>query len=110
VSREGARRGSRLQYAAYEADHQAWESALRPKACLLAVHRKLPLLEISERLTGSHNQVSKSLYYLLSKHPLFAGEGDPPIEAGKVVPCAQVQVYGKVISQFGWSKLRLKGE
>jgi IS30 family transposase len=41
VSREVARHGGRPQYRANEADHQAWESALRPKACLLAIHVKL---------------------------------------------------------------------
>src|SRR3990172_6898008 len=41
VSREVARHGGRPQYRANDADHQAWESAVRPKACLLAVHGKL---------------------------------------------------------------------
>ena len=41
VSREVARHGGRPQYRANEADHQAWESALRPKRCLLAIHVKL---------------------------------------------------------------------
>ena len=41
VSREVARHGGRPQYRASEADHQAWESALRPKRCLLAMHVKL---------------------------------------------------------------------
>src|SRR5450759_893519 len=41
VSREVARHGGRPQYRANEADHQAWESALRPKVCLLAIHVKL---------------------------------------------------------------------
>src|SRR6202790_3383945 len=36
VSREVARHGGRPQYRASEADHQAWESALRPKGWLLA--------------------------------------------------------------------------
>jgi hypothetical protein len=33
--------GGRPQYRAHEADQQAWESALRPKVCLLAIHGKL---------------------------------------------------------------------
>src|SRR3984893_14562 len=41
VSREVARHGGRPLYRANEADQQAWDSALRPKVCLLAVHRKL---------------------------------------------------------------------
>src|ERR1017187_6699938 len=36
VSREVARHGGRPLYRASEADSQAWESALRPKVCLLA--------------------------------------------------------------------------
>ncbi len=41
VSREVARHGGRPLYRASEADSQAWESALRPKTCLLASHGKL---------------------------------------------------------------------
>jgi IS30 family transposase len=41
VSREIARHGGRLAYRAHDADRQAWNAALRPKRCLLAVNRKL---------------------------------------------------------------------
>jgi IS30 family transposase len=41
VSREVARHGGHAQYRASEADQRAWESALRPKPCLLALHSKL---------------------------------------------------------------------
>src|SRR5580704_4982162 len=41
VSREVARHGGRPQYRASDADQQAWESALRPKRCLLALHVRL---------------------------------------------------------------------
>src|SRR6202166_1206119 len=41
VSREVARHGGRPQYRACDADQKAWESALRPKRCLLALHVKL---------------------------------------------------------------------
>ena len=41
ISREVARHGRRAQYRANEADQQAWESALRPKPCLLATHTTL---------------------------------------------------------------------
>ena len=41
VSREAARHGGRAQYRANEADQQAWDSATRPKPCLLATHNKL---------------------------------------------------------------------
>jgi len=41
VSREVARHGGRAQYRANQADQQAWESAWRPKTCLLATHTTL---------------------------------------------------------------------
>ena len=44
VSREVARHGGRLMYRASEADQRGWRSALRPKPCRLAHHRKLRLI------------------------------------------------------------------
>jgi IS30 family transposase len=41
VSREISRHGGRPVYRAHEADDRAWDSALRPKQCLLTVNRKL---------------------------------------------------------------------
>lgn len=41
VSREISRHGGRPAYRAHEADGHAWESALRPKRCFLALNRKL---------------------------------------------------------------------
>ncbi len=41
VSREGAPLGGPPLYRASDADQKAWESALRPKRCLLALHVKL---------------------------------------------------------------------
>jgi IS30 family transposase len=41
VSREIARHGSRSSYRATNADEMAWESALRPKPCLLALNGNL---------------------------------------------------------------------
>ncbi len=41
VSREVTRHGGRPAYRAHEADDQAWESALRPKKCFLALHPRL---------------------------------------------------------------------
>jgi IS30 family transposase len=41
VSREVARHGGNPSYRGHEADDQAWQSALRPKRCLLAMNRKL---------------------------------------------------------------------
>ncbi len=48
VSREVARHGGRPAYRATDADGQAWESALRPKRCLLAINREAA--EISLRV------------------------------------------------------------
>jgi IS30 family transposase len=41
VSREVARHGGRPAYRASQADGEAWQSALRPKRCLLSINRKL---------------------------------------------------------------------
>jgi len=41
VSREIVRHGGRPAYRAHDADGQAWQSALRPKRCLLVMNRKL---------------------------------------------------------------------
>src|SRR5579872_5984425 len=41
VSREISRNGGRPTYRAHAADDHAWDSALRPKKCLLAISRKL---------------------------------------------------------------------
>src|ERR1700691_2202713 len=59
VSREVARHGGRPLYRANEADQQAWESALRPKACLLATHTNLRELVASKLiLDWSPEQIS----------------------------------------------------
>src|ERR1700693_3394311 len=59
VSREVARHGGRPLYRANEADQQAWESALRPKLCLLAVHVKLQEIVASKLiLDWSPEQIS----------------------------------------------------
>ena len=50
VSREIARHGGRPQYRASEADHQAWNSAVRPKTCRLANHEKLRTMVASKLL------------------------------------------------------------
>src|SRR5580698_8679076 len=41
LSREISRNGGRPTYRAHAADDHAWDSALRPKRCLLAVNRRL---------------------------------------------------------------------
>ena len=62
VSREVARHGGRPLYRASEADHQAWESALRPKVCLLAIEEKLRTIVASKLiLDWSPEQISKWL-------------------------------------------------
>jgi transposase, IS30 family len=59
VSREVARHGGRPQYRANEADHQAWESALRPKVCRLAIHVKLQTIVASKLMRDwSPEQIS----------------------------------------------------
>ena len=59
VSRKVARHGGRPEYRAKEADDQAWESALRPKRCLLAMHVKLQQIVASKLiLDWSPEQVS----------------------------------------------------
>ena len=59
VSREVARHGGRPQYRVNETDHQAWESALRPKACLLASNGKLQAIVGSKLiLDWSPEQIS----------------------------------------------------
>ncbi len=59
VSREVARHGGRAQYRANQADQQAWESALRPKPCLLATHSKLQELVASKLMQDwSPEQIS----------------------------------------------------
>src|SRR6202163_3216491 len=62
VSREVARHGGRPLYRASEADHQAWESALRPKVCRLANHETLRMIVASKLiLDWSPEQISKWL-------------------------------------------------
>jgi IS30 family transposase len=59
VSREVARHGGRPQYRANQADHQAWEWALRPKTCLLAIDVKLQSIVASKLiLDWSPEQIS----------------------------------------------------
>jgi IS30 family transposase len=59
VSREVARHGGRPQYRAQQADEQAWQSALRPKTCLLAIHEQLRTIVASKLLLDwSPEQIS----------------------------------------------------
>jgi len=59
VCREVARHGGRPAYRAHEADHQAWNSAWRPKRCLLGTNHKLRDIVASKLLLDwSPEQIS----------------------------------------------------
>src|SRR6266404_3824983 len=59
VSREIVRHGGRPAYRAHDADGQAWQSAWRPKRCLLALNRKLRNIVASKLiLDWSPEQIS----------------------------------------------------
>jgi IS30 family transposase len=59
VSREVKRHGGRSVYRASQADDRAWDSALRPKQCLLALHSKLREMVASKLiLDWSPEQIS----------------------------------------------------
>src|SRR6266566_2669381 len=59
VSREVTRHGGGPAYRAHDADNQAWESALRPKRCLLTVNGKLRKIVASKLvLDWSPEQIS----------------------------------------------------
>jgi IS30 family transposase len=67
VSREVARHGGRPPYRASDADQKAWESALRPKVCLLAIRVKLQEIVASKLiLDWSPEQISG---WLKSQYP-----------------------------------------
>jgi IS30 family transposase len=59
VSREVARHGGRPAYRAGQADDEAWESAFRPKRCLLSIHVKLRNIVASKLIVDwSPEQIS----------------------------------------------------
>jgi IS30 family transposase len=67
VSREVARHGGRPAYRAHDADDHAWDAALRPKSCLLALNRKLRNMVASKLvLDWSPEQISG---WLKLQHP-----------------------------------------
>jgi IS30 family transposase len=67
VSREVQRHGGRSVYRASQADDRAWDSALRPRECLLAVSRKLRNVVASKLiLDWSPEQISG---WLKSEYP-----------------------------------------
>ena len=70
VSREITRHRGRRAYRAHEADEQAWESALRPKRCLLAVNQKLRNIIASKLvLDWSPEQISGWLKMQYPENP-----------------------------------------
>ena len=71
VSREVVRHGGRAQYRANEADQQAWESALRPKLCLLARHDQLRKMVASKLI----------LDWYLSRFPVGSRGSIPTMRA-----------------------------
>src|ERR1700758_3592681 len=59
VTREVASHGGRAQYRASDADQRAWQLALRPKVCRLALHEKLRTLVASKLIEDwSPEQIS----------------------------------------------------
>ena len=59
LSREISRHGGRSAYRAHDADRRAWDSALRPKQCLLALHPRLREIVASKLiLDWSPEQIS----------------------------------------------------
>ena len=72
VSREVGRHGGRSSYRAHEADRHAWESALRPKPCRLALHPSLQHMVASKlALDWSPEQIAG---WLKMQYP-----GDPSL-------------------------------
>jgi IS30 family transposase len=76
VSREVSRHRGRPLYRASEADLQAWESALRPKVCLLAIDEKLRTIVARKLiLDWSPEQISAWLKVRYPRNALWlAGE------------------------------------
>ena len=100
VSREVARHGGRPAYRTHDADQQAWNPALRPKRCLLAMNRKLRDIVASklildwspkqisgwlktqypdeESLRVSHETIYRSLFIRRSRHSHIFKDGRGP--------------------------------
>src|ERR1700721_2833681 len=75
VSREVARHGGRPRYRARKADHQARKSALRPKPCLLALHKQLRTIVARKLiLNWSPEQISG---WLKRRYPTNESMGVP---------------------------------
>jgi hypothetical protein len=111
LSREVARHGGRSVYRAHEADEQAWDSALRPKQCLLALHARLREIVASklildwspEQISGwlkteypddgsmhvSHETIYRSLFIQARGVLKKRAAGPPAVEAAHapLAPC-----------------------
>jgi len=103
VSREVERHGGRPAYRASQADGEAWESALRPKRCLLSIHVKLRNIVASklildwspEQISGwlkiqypddesmrvSHETIYRSLFIQARRSAEKGAAGAPAIQA-----------------------------
>src|SRR5215468_10604045 len=76
VSREVARHGGRPAYRASQADLEAWQSALRPKRCLLSINLKLRNIVASKLiLDWSPKQISG---WLKTQYPDDGGHAGVP--------------------------------
>lgn len=67
ISREVGRNGGRMSYRATKAEERAWKKALRPKACLLAVNRRLR--EVVEEKLIEHCSPQQISGWLLRSYP-----------------------------------------
>ena len=76
ISREIRRNGGSQAYRANRADRSAWERALRPKPCRLALHRELRW-RVAQKLAlrWSPEQISASLLPSLNRHCRLSHRG-----------------------------------
>ena len=102
ISREIGRHGGLERYRATEADVGAWESALRPKPCRLAVNRRLQRLVV-EKLTldWSPEQIAGWL------RMTFAGEEEMQVSHETIYRSLFVQTRGALKKELQ-SHLRRK--
>ena len=116
VSREVARHGGRPLYRASEADHQAWQSALRPRPCLLALYRKLRTIVASKLiLDWSPEQISgwlkiqypsnESMRVPRDHLPQLIHPGTRSAEERAGAAPAVQAVYPPLSARSGWRKV-----
>src|SRR5215469_13261156 len=106
VSREVARHGGCSAYRAHEADDQAWDSALRPKRCLLARNRRLRNVVASKLiLDWSPEQISG---WLKTQYP---DDGSMRVSHEAIYRSLFIQARGalkKELMEHLWSKRRMR--